>query len=244
MRKAFTLVELLIVIGIVAVLLSLLLPALAGSRESARGVVCLSNLRQMAVAAQAYCSANGGSFPVARWTSPGGVAHEWDFTTTHDPGGRVTVKPGLLWMGATDLRVQQCPAFAGPSNTPNDPHTGYNYNVSYVGGGEGETVPAPAKIRRVKNLAGCALFGDGEYRAGANKFMRSPQPGKLDAGFASRTAGTQGYRHRGRTNVAFCDGHAESLSGRFTQTSDFNRIPDRVRHVGFLSPDNSMYDLE
>jgi len=36
--------------------------------------------------------------------------------------------------------------------------------------------------------------------------------------FSARWAGTQGFRHRGQTNVAFCDGHAESLGTRYTTT--------------------------
>lgn len=58
-RKAFTLIELLIVVGIIAALVGILAPALAGARQSGQRAVCLSNLRSIGVAGLSYLNSNG-----------------------------------------------------------------------------------------------------------------------------------------------------------------------------------------
>ena len=62
-RRAFTLVELLVVIGIIAVLISMLLPVLARARASAENVQCLSNLRQIGQTAIIYANESHGDLP-------------------------------------------------------------------------------------------------------------------------------------------------------------------------------------
>lgn len=62
-RRAFTLIELLVAIAIIAVLISLALPALGGARESGRAAVCLSNLRQIYIASRAYADEYKGMSP-------------------------------------------------------------------------------------------------------------------------------------------------------------------------------------
>ena len=63
--RGFTLVELLVVIGIIAVMIAILLPALIKAREDARRVVCLSHVRQLTQAALLYAGDNGGTLPEA-----------------------------------------------------------------------------------------------------------------------------------------------------------------------------------
>jgi prepilin-type N-terminal cleavage/methylation domain-containing protein len=63
-EKGFTLVELLVVIGIIAVLIGMLLPALSKARDSAKRVQCLSNLKQIAVAYNLYQVNHNGLMPL------------------------------------------------------------------------------------------------------------------------------------------------------------------------------------
>ena len=239
-HRAFTLVELLVALGIVAVLVAVLLPTLNRSRAVAQRTVCLNNLRQMAIVAQAYVNENQGRYPSAQFTSADfDTIFCWDLTTTYDAHGVGTVAPGLLWRTNDPLKVQQCPTYEGAANWGVDPYTGYNYNVSYVGHGQGEAVEAPAKAVGVRRSAETALFGDGQWANGADKFMRAPFPNPGDASFDGRWAGTQGFRHLGQTNVAFCDGHGDSLGDRFTSNAD--GAENVAPGTGFLSADNRLY---
>ena len=241
----FTLIELLVVISVMSLLMAVLIPALAKARQQCKRTVCLSNLRQMATAAQVYTQAFDGYYPIAQYMqlTPGkNFMYVWDFTIIYEPGKR-TVTPGLLWQGQTIERIQQCPSFKGPANWQLDSYTGYNYNTSYIGHGQGENIVLPAKAISVKRPSRCALFGDGQWSNGANKFMRAPWPNPGDATFNGRYAGTQGFRHLGTTNVGWCDGHVSAQRERYTETkpSDQDKI---APGTGFLSPDNSAYDLE
>ncbi len=249
--RAFTLVELLVVIGIIALLIALLLPALSRAREQAKAVKCLSNLHQLGLAAFGYVANNRGSLPLAI----GNGSIYWDYDETNP----ANLLPGILWEGHTNAAVQQCPSYDGTAEGVHDPYTGYNYNTSYIGCGIGEVTPlgnphtTPVKLGSMNQTSKTAMFGDAMSAGGTNKFMRSPMlMTGTDIGdgvsVATRLAGTQGYRHLGKTNVCFLDGHAEPVSNQYTQACKnvggvltYGSAPAAVG-TGFLSADNSAYN--
>ncbi len=248
MRKhpdGFTLSELLVVIAIIALLIALLLPALATAKQEADSAACLSNLRQLGLAAQEYVIAFHGFYPPGYYGLMGNPSWALAEKTNHITH-QTTFSPGILWMGRTNLNVLVCP------QVPVTPATGqivlgYNYNTSYIGHGAGEYNPVPATITDISNPAGCALFGDGGFGnyGGINYWMRapvllSPVPANADnITDLERAAGTQAFRHLGATNVAYCDGHAASQTACYTKTVP---TPEPVGiGTGFLSADNSAY---
>jgi prepilin-type N-terminal cleavage/methylation domain-containing protein/prepilin-type processing-associated H-X9-DG protein len=214
---AFTLVELLVTIAIVAILASLLLPALARGKGSADRVKCASNLHQLGMAAQMYWDDNDGKCFLYGGTSTNGGQLYW-FGWLGPPslgeGNRpFDVSQSILFSYLAGSTVRLCPslnyAMAQFKLKATGASYGYGYNIFLSGSIQ------PINTSRVRRATETALFADA---AQINDFQPPASPSNpmleewyyLDnpTNYPSDSYYPHGhFRHSRMANVMFCDGH-------------------------------------
>jgi prepilin-type processing-associated H-X9-DG protein/prepilin-type N-terminal cleavage/methylation domain-containing protein len=164
--RGFTIVELLVVIGIIGVLMSILLPTLSGVRKRATALQCMTNLRTFGQAWQQYCNSNKGTCIPGRLPTggaPGGI---------FDIGENREYRPRWYELIGAELRLQAnehpteveddkwtinnplflCPAEPDYNNSRNYPY-GYNYqflgNARPVMSGQKGYINYPVKVSKI-----------------------------------------------------------------------------------------------
>jgi prepilin-type N-terminal cleavage/methylation domain-containing protein/prepilin-type processing-associated H-X9-DG protein len=207
LRRGFTLVELLVVIGIIALLVALLMPALNAARQQSQLVVCASNLRQTYQSLALYAHDNQGWLPPVQFTNPGppSVFAYWmnHICPIAPPNNWIRVKnylgnPEVLtcpsavrsWSSGGTLRGTYGMNYRMVFPNADKPrwHTTDRYNNQYY------------NLQKTRTPQEVYLLGDTSFNPANGIYNPQLVYGNADA------------RHRpGKLNIAFHDGHVEAL---------------------------------
>lgn len=268
--KAFSLVELLVVIGIIALLMSILMPALVGARAQGRQVVCKSNIRQLLLANIGYATENDGFYvPAASdmWLTAGplhGGLHRWhgvrdSWNEPFDP------LKGPLVAYLADGKVKECPekvGFVKDSNISFEQGCGgYGYNMTYLGSRQwragiqtmSEWKKAYAETTNVVEVRRpdmTLMFCDTAFcqRGYLIEYSFAEPPyfvmnGQLFTDMYSSPS--IHFRHRNRANIGWADGHTDSRQMAEFKGKNAYDVESADMKLGWFEPiDNSLFDLK
>ena len=209
-RKGFTLIELLVVIAIIAILAAMLLPALSTAREKARQAVCMSNLKQLALAIQMYVDDYDGYFMAASAVFADASRYSWDWF----------VRKGGY---ATNDRIFRCPSGTRVFQSGESPAGDRDYVINgYLVGYSGAAYHnPPTKLTRVKNPSAAIMLICG-YRGYLTPLAATSPSWTYNAGSYNYSwgrycsnkhgSGSNPRDSKGGNIIAFVDGHAKFVN--------------------------------
>lgn len=260
--RAFTVVELLVVMFIITILVGMLLPALSSAVGLGHGTQCVSNLRQIGIAVQLYRTHNNDwFFPVGYPSRPNGVTSY--FFGEVDAQHRIDTSKGYLVPYIEEAgTVDRCPSFREGDfrlRFREGSTWGYGYNYTYLGAnGEafsyvwgGQTVEVPRDMHAghlVKKSTKTVLFADSArvnyYDGGATaanpvveeNFYLDPPSANYDSVH---------FRHNDRANVLFVGGNVEPFAAaRWFVADGVDTQFGVTKKIGHIARDDTLFDRD
>lgn len=247
----FTLVELLVVIGIIALLISVLLPALSKAREQSKATACLSNLRQIGIGFQLYRQYNRDYYPprILETQAQIGLAPAKYTDSVYMYGGKGTSKPQSYGMGYEEATTEkrylnkyispkvqagnEMPIFRCPSDDGAYDGYGNSYTGNYFSGSGSaikfcSLLDPTATGTAIGTGVGWKTFRGSQIRR-SGTFIVAGENAGVSKAYEDVSAHVKNYprfhyRKNDRWNMLFADGHVQPI--------DINQVATDVSNKG------------
>ena len=214
MKKSFfTLIELLVVIAIIAILASMLLPALNKARDKAKGIKCTSNCKQLGTGFAMYINDSDDMYPPRQWSPASGAGtwkRSWLYMLTPYIGQQFIEDDSSTYAPLKQNSVFRCPSLS-QTQAGSYYSCGYGYNSNAFGNTDygtpytnyGHTHPGyPVKQGKLRKASRQMVAMDVVYN------QNDLNNGRWDILYHVYT----GFRHSDRANMVMADGHATNTT--------------------------------
>jgi len=218
--RAFTLIELICVIGIIGILIALLMPSLIRVRESARSLKCLSNLRQLGIAFHSYAAEQNGYLPYpTTLLYPPPTDQRFLWFNAVDSYMRANSKEQEKRTGIAATRnykdYKQCVVyenFEGDRDEGDQSSTKeYARTIKMNAHLRRANPPNHAKATDVNDSSNFVMLGDGVSLDSTGMVPELWESGQFSMEVNDTTHANPAPRHHRAANILFVDGHAAAV---------------------------------
>jgi prepilin-type N-terminal cleavage/methylation domain-containing protein/prepilin-type processing-associated H-X9-DG protein len=213
-QNGFTLIELLVVIAIIAILASMLLPALSKSKEKAKGIQCMGNLKQLQLCYQMYADDNRDTVPPNSGSGTASALNDWILGSARTNTTYSDIQNGLLFRYNSAVGIYHCPSdFSVTDSTffnPKGVLRNRSYSIDAALGGNAGVITAGSLITKMSQVmppfptpVQKSVFWDEDSRSIDNGAFG------IHEGTSDVWWNLPATRHNKTTPVSFLDGHTE-----------------------------------